>query len=263
MRPRRRKRAKPHRQASLRLVHESRHHSRTCVFTGGEERLAVPARGAARHPAGLTMRRPRGRPARQLSRQSARMSAALLVLSVTTLTGCHPILRKRNLDVANPTSFVFSASPAEVCAAATKAVERIVPGDAIFGSRWKERHIQVATNDAKSPFGQEIFERPENAEDLYLHSFFPPLCDPDVYLCRGKPADFDAAFHLHLTRVDQSKTQVDVIALKPTALCGSYLGVPGHGRAGRLVDVSPTSIEEYRLLLAIGRELSVEGMPPL
>jgi len=189
-------------------------------------------------------------------------TGALCALIVSVL-GCHPIVRKRDLGISNPTTFVFPASPDQIHAAVTKAVWRIPANDPVFGPLWKLRIIEVRARGSDSPFGRDIFLNPENADDLYLHSFGGPLCASDVYLCGGGPADFEAAFHLHLRRLDQFKTQVEVLTKEPGVFCGTYPGVPGHGPAGRLVDVPPTTVEEYRLLLAIGRELGVKDMPPL
>ncbi len=208
-----------------------------------------------------------------LSGSCRRIGLSGLLVVFVILTGCHPILRKRRLEERNPTFFVFAATPAQIRSVVAKPLGqnwtaeplfwfRIAKEDPVFGRNWKEFAFSVATRDSDSPFAREIFQKPGNAEDLYLHSFGAPLCESDVYSCGGRSADFVATFHLHLTRLDQLRTRVEVLTLEPYVICGSYPSLV-HGPLGRFVDVPPTSIEEYRLLLAIGRGLGVKDMPPL
>jgi hypothetical protein len=126
--------------------------------------------------------------------------------------------------------------------------------------------LVVEFNDAAAVFGRDVFSRADTTNDAFVHNFHLPLCASDVYTCGRAPADFEADFHAHLTAVEPSVTRIEVFALRPMVVCGassSFLSIPGHSPVAREVDVDPTSIEEYRILLAIGAELGVKDMPPL
>jgi hypothetical protein len=111
-------------------------------------------------------------------------------------------------------------------------------------------------------FSQQIFASPENRDDLYLH-FHGDVIDPSpVYFGSGKPLRYRAKFQLHLTALDNNRTRVSVITHDPAVINGSVCcGL--HGYNSNDVAVEPTTVEEYRILLFIGRVLGVSGMPPL
>jgi hypothetical protein len=111
-------------------------------------------------------------------------------------------------------------------------------------------------------FSKHIFVNLENQDDLYLH-FFGDVIDPSaVYFGGGKPLRYRAEFQLHLTALDDKSTKVLVITHNPTVINGSVCcGL--HGYKSNDVAVEPTTVEEYRILMFIGRILGVSGMPPL
>jgi hypothetical protein len=167
------------------------------------------------------------------------------------------------LDRPNPTSFVFPAKPDAIKTAITKVFAWIPDGTVVFGPLWAARALSIEFNSADAIFGKAVFAKPNTADDVFLHNFRHALCVSDAYVCGTEPAEFEADFHLHLTRLEPSMTRVDVLILGPMVRCGTLSGLPGHPRALRRIDVDPTSIEEYRILLAIGSELVVKDMPPL
>jgi len=82
----------------------------------------------------------------------------------------------------------------------------------------------------------------------------------DSYFWSNTPLQYIADFKLLLTPVSDSKTRVDIRTSESKVRIGANFG--GHGGA-YYERVAPTTIEEYRILLKIGRALGEQDMPPL
>jgi len=83
-----------------------------------------------------------------------------------------------------------------------------------------------------------------------------------LYVKDGEAKTYYADFKIVLTPTnDPPRTRVAIVAQN----CRVIAGTEWHpfARAGVFVDVDPTSIEEYQILLDIGRELGVQDMPKL
>ncbi len=114
----------------------------------------------------------------------------------------------------------------------------------------------------KTLLSKDIFENPENTNDLYLHSHGEVIGPSAVYFGGGKPLRYRAKFQLHLTALDDKRTKISIITHDPAVINGSVCcGM--HGYKSNDVAVEPTTIEEYKILLFIGRILGVSDMPPL
>jgi hypothetical protein len=60
------------------------------------------------------------------------------------------------------------------------------------------------------------------------------------------------------------QTLVEIITHHPEVIAGETSGfLRPHGPANIYIDVAPTSIEEYEILLRLGQVLKVDDMPPL
>jgi hypothetical protein len=82
----------------------------------------------------------------------------------------------------------------------------------------------------------------------------------DVYRWFGKPLEYNANYTLTVTPVSDSQTRIDVRTHDSSVVLTTNVGV--HG--GNLLDkVAPTTIEEYRFLLVVGKAVGERDMPPL
>lgn len=190
-------------------------------------------------------------------------AALFLSLCISCSSDVHKI-KTRPLNQKNPTSYVF-AGPLQ------KVRERILTAfedfqvkeefDSFFSPNNNGFLVSVRTIEEHGDY-EPIFASPENHNDIYLHSWGEPIDPSNVYFGGGKPLRYRAEFQLHLTAPDDNSTQISVITHKPSVINGSVCcGL--HGYRSNDVVVEPTTIEEYRILLFIGRILGVNDMPPL
>ena len=82
----------------------------------------------------------------------------------------------------------------------------------------------------------------------------------DIYQWLHTPLDYKADFEVRLIPVSDSKTQVDVATSEAEVRIGPNFSAQGGDYYER---VAPTTIEEYKILLKIGKALGQPGMPPL
>ena len=187
------------------------------------------------------------------------LSALVVLLS---LAGCayrnppNAILIK-SLPKPNPTVFVFNASVKEIGTALVKKQYDLLPD-------WS-----VETRaDMIFDLTHAVLERPGNEHDGYLYSASGGTSRPsEVYfLPGGKPCEYGADFHVHLTRLGPATTKVEVFARRPWVYVGEQerelFPVFWHQR-GIFVRVHPTTIEEYMILKNLGAALGVTNMPPV
>jgi hypothetical protein len=191
------------------------------------------------------------------------LAALLLGLCTSCASDVHPI-KTRALSQKNPTSYVFPHPVPEVREKVLTALEDYKFRRDFYSSLSPNNpsfHFSVNTRgDAGS--SEPIFASPDNKDDLYLHSFGDWIDPSPVYFAGGKPLRYRAKFQLHLTALGDNSTKVSVITHDPSVINGSVCcGL--HGYKSNDVAVEPTTIEEYRILLFIGRVLGVSDMPHL
>jgi hypothetical protein len=190
----------------------------------------------------------------------------LLVLSFCSAcsSGIHKIKAKA-LSEKNLTSYEFARPMSEVRKEVINAFdsEKNNPLTREFHSSFSNTSFFFVVESKEDPsFSKHIFENPENSNDLYLHSFGTSIESSYVYFGGGKPLRYRAEFQLHLSAPSPDTTRVSVITHKPTVINGSKCcGL--HGYISNDVPVEPTTIEEYKILLFIGRLLGAQDMPPL
>jgi hypothetical protein len=190
-------------------------------------------------------------------------AALLLSFCVSCSRDIHPI-KTRTLSQKNPTSYVFPGSVPEAkgkMLTAFKDFQIMKEFLSTFSPNNPSMSYNVEDKE-HAVFSEHIFANRENQDDLYFH-FYGDVIDPSpVYFGGGKPLGYRAKFQLHLTPVDDNRTQVAVITHDPTVINGSKCCGP-HGYVANDVAVEPTTIEEYKILMFIGRVLGERDMPPL
>jgi hypothetical protein len=184
----------------------------------------------------------------------------LLVALAMLLVSCGaPRVEQRSLPRPNPTSYDF-AVPVE-------AVHQAV--DALYTQQFRERRLNSfiigkADDEPLTDEQRERFAGPGGADDRYLWYMHEPMGLSLVYFVGGEPAPYIADFHLEIQALEDQLTRVAVEAVGPQVIAGKTL-LPRHelSRANIYLAVSPSTVEEYQLLLRIGEILGQPGMPAL
>ncbi len=162
----------------------------------------------------------------------------LLFITISVLTiGCYS---KEKLQSPNPTSYVFDAGIEDVRKAITR-VEDSLDGNTIY---------------AKEDYENDIFSKNIKNDALLVN-----ICDvkSKMFFRFGKPLPYFPEFIIHLDSISEKKTNVVVYTSDTTIVIGG-IGVPHFGYTWEK-KVSPSTIEEYEILLLIGQQLGQEGMP--
>ena len=165
-------------------------------------------------------------------------------------------IEEKTLSTNNPTTYEFNASLDNVKAAIKKA----------RGDDWRD--AQDAHNGAeliwqsdKNPLARKIFDDPKNLNDAYLCGMGDAVGKSSVYFKNKLPLTYYADFQIHLTSTSALKTRVEIFTFDSHVLAGTEL-LP-FARAGIFLVVEPTTIEEYQILLDIGKQISQSNMPKL
>jgi hypothetical protein len=175
------------------------------------------------------------------------------------LTGCGAgkiTIQERPLPRRNPTAYEFDAP--------IDAVKTAING--ARGENWRDaQKIHeggfLAWRNDNSPFTKDVFTKPGNESDAYLYGLGAAVGKSQVYLKDGEELRCYADFHIHLTSITGSRTRVEILTYDARV----HAGTEWHpfARAGIWVGVDPTSIEEYQILLDLGKQLGVQDMPKL
>lgn len=180
----------------------------------------------------------------------------VLIILLFALVGCdrREHLEELTLPAKNPTSYEFGFSLART----KEGVRRGLVGT----PSW---HIEFAS-DSSIVWGETILRKPENAHDAYVEHMGQDTSRIFIWR-KGRGAPYFVQHHIHLEVLAENRTRVDVIAVNPRITIGArfpyYLPyVPSVPDAAITRKVPPSTIEEYEILLKIGRALGVEQEMP-
>ena len=163
----------------------------------------------------------------------------LLFITISVLTiGCYT---KEKLLVPNPTSYVFDAGSEDVRKAILTRVEDSLRGYTVY---------------AKEDYDNDILSKNIKNDALLINH---DDVKSKMFFRFGKPLPYFPEFIIHLDSISEKKTNVVVYTSDTTIVVGG-IGVPHFGYTWEK-KVSPSTIEEYEILLLIGRQLGQEGMP--
>ena len=201
---------------------------------------------------------------------------ALLFGFLLSAPGCgsaQVALQERPLSERNPTNYEFNAS--------VKDVQAAIKRD--FSYQWLEELRLKNKNPAPTgplytalqmqgasllwrgegdSLSKKLLRQPGNEEDAYLYGGGSCVGLSQVYFKDGQPLVYFADFHIHLAVVSSARTRVTVLTYGPSVVAGLERRV-AHGPAYVFVEVPPTSVEEYQILLRIGHELAIRNMPQI
>ena len=163
----------------------------------------------------------------------------LLFITISVLTiGCYT---KEKLLVPNPTSYVFDAGIEDARKAILTRVEDSLDGYTVY---------------AKEDYDNDILSK-NIKNDALLRNYYD--VKSKMFFRFGNPLPYFPEFIIHLDSISEKKTNVVVYTSDTTIVVGG-IGVPHFGYTWEK-KVSPSTIEEYEILLLIGQQLGQEGMP--
>jgi len=110
-------------------------------------------------------------------------------------------------------------------------------------------------------FGKEHFEKPNTENDIYIHSFGQFWYSP-IYYAGGEALEFRTPFILTLEKIDEERTLLKVRPETPKVIKG-VAGLTAHGFYSKEIEVAPTTVEEYSLILFIAEQLGDTTLKPL
>jgi len=136
-------------------------------------------------------------------------------------------------------------------------------------SSWlNKRYASIYTSQDTIIFQDEEFMRlPENKNDFFVD--VPISATASLYRRKdtGEPMRYYGVVHIHITQTERNKTVVEVRTINPRIFTGvefpANVITDFHG--GVITKkVSPSTVEEYALLLKFGEVLGMRHkMPPL
>ena len=178
------------------------------------------------------------------NRKIKRIVFALSVILVVIIA-IRVCYTKEKLSYQKPTNKVFNANIEQVKNA-------IINGLGNY-------QIQCTALYSKEDYENDIFNT-----DIRYDALLISLCDIEskIYFRFGKPLPYWVEFHIHLDSISESKTKVEVFTLSSEICIGGIpFGDTGHGYS-HMKKVPPSTIEEYEILLTIGKYLGEKDMPP-
>lgn len=193
---------------------------------------------------------------------------ALLITISILLCNSYIGFRTKSLEEKNPTSYVFHMPMDRL---------RNLIADDFTKDRSNGKYDlynipdmgirQWDVHDADNPYNalipEHIFDKPENNQDLYLISAQSPIISySKIYLKFWKPLEYYAEFQLHCEPSSENKTKIEVITHRSRVHYFSFPLFSGHAYVN-VRKVKPTTIEEYEILLRIGRLIGENDMPQL
>ncbi|MGH7979530.1 MAG: hypothetical protein ACREE6_09150 [Limisphaerales bacterium] len=191
-------------------------------------------------------------------------------------------LQERVLLHPNPTNYEFDAPVNSVTNAISKAFdiwhEKQIKK--YQGRVWsgkgdaKAKHLLTLTLQSSGSvfllwkgdvdvLAKNLLTKPGNEIDAYINDDVSPVGESQVYFKDGQPLIYYADLHIHLTPLNAKKTRVEIFTYDSSVVTGVDESWSPHGPALISVNVEPTTIEQYQILLAIGQQLGVTNMPPL
>lgn len=172
----------------------------------------------------------------------------------TTFVSCKDKITKIELINKNPTEYIFNASKDSLFMSLTK--------DIIF------MRLAVMTIKNKRIIPSKISEllfQVNNNQDIFLESI-DSYCKSKIYKFeKGEFLDYWVSFYLHLEKIDENRTKVKISTIDPKVVAGrELLPKPLHFvRKNITISVEPSTIEEYEILLEIGKLVGEKDMPSL
>jgi hypothetical protein len=161
---------------------------------------------------------------------------------------------EKHLDRRNGTEYIFNTTIDDLYKILTKEqgfMQMLVI---------TKDHLKIAPPEISNRF-----KKNDNKQDLFLWSL-NDYCKSRIYYNeKGIPFDYWVSFYLHLEKIDEIHTKVIITTIEPKIVIGhEFMPTPPHFvRKSKFMKVEPSTIEEYEILLEIGKLLGEKNMPCL
>jgi hypothetical protein len=178
----------------------------------------------------------------------------LLICSVTLLISCKDRIIKQEMTSKNPIEFTYAISKDSLFNVITRKIFFI--GIPLYSMK----SGLALPSDILEQLKQGI-----NNQDIFLWSIGPELKSKIYREKNGDFFDYLVSFYLHLENIDQTHTRVIIKTIDPKIIIGKELlpSLPHFTRMPEYFTVEPSTIEEYEILIEIGKLVGEKGMPPL
>ena len=170
------------------------------------------------------------------------------------LVSCNEKVYKIVIDKKNPIEYIFKT-----------------PKDSLYKTislKYDFLGLSIMTLKNRNIIPPEIYEllkQENNNKDIFLWSIGKFWKSRIYKNSDGEFFDYDVSFYLHLEKVDENNTKVTVKTIEPEIIIGNELlpSLPHMVRKYKKITVEPSTIEEYEILIEIGKRIGEKDMPQL
>lgn len=160
---------------------------------------------------------------------------------------------KLELPKKNPTEYVYNYS--------IESLHKII----VLHNFNKLMLIDTEEKNLAPTIVEDLFSESKNKFDIFLWSI-GVYCKSKIYFNKkGLFYDYIVSFYLHLEKIDENCTKISIKTIEPEIIIGKefFPSPPHFVRKSKKIDVEPSSIEEYEILLEIGDLLKIKDMPQI
>lgn len=177
----------------------------------------------------------------------------LVISFLMIFVSCQNKVTKIEMDDKNAIEYIFNTTK-----------------DSIYkkmNSRYTLLGLSLLTINDSIIIPPEILEfilKKNNEQDICLLSEGAPMYSK-LYKKNGKFLEYLVSFYLHLESVNETQTKVTIKTINPRVIYGRNLlpSLPHLVRNTKKMTVELSTIEEYEILLEIGKLVGEKNMPPL
>jgi len=183
-----------------------------------------------------------------------RVIIILFVCFAPTFLSCKDKITKIELINKNPIEYTFNFSK--------DSLYKVITNDIIL------MRLPVMTIKNKRIIPPEILElllMKNNEQDIFLWSVGDHWKSKIYKKKKGEFLDYFVSFYLHLEKIDEYHTKVSIKTIEPKVIVGMELfpSPPHFVRNNKTIAMEPSTIEEFEILLEIGKLIGEKDMPAL
>jgi hypothetical protein len=180
----------------------------------------------------------------------------LILLFILFAISRNKKILKTTLERKNPIEYVFNVSIDSIHKMSIKNKYSLF------------EHAAVWTIKEKLIIPMEIvnnLEKPANKYDMFIDARFDNLKSYTYKNHEGEYLEYLVSFYIHLDSIDISKTKVSIETFDPKLIRDHDLlpSPPHFVRNPKWLIGEPSTIEEYSILLNIGKSIGEKNMPSL
>ncbi len=146
-----------------------------------------------------------------------------------------------------------------------------IPIDSLYGKITKQliiNNMMLWNAQNKDIMPQDVstlFSHSENLFDFYLEPVYYLGKSKIYFKENGDSLDYLAGFYIHLQKHDLCCTKVSIKTIEPRIIVGEeFLPKPPHFvKKDKTMAVEPSTIEEYGILIEIGKLVAEHHMSPI